>query len=413
MQFTARVFTLAKDPQHPDEFQDACRIDPAAGVAAVADGVASAIFSGQWAELLVAAAVADMPDPDDQPAFAQWLQARRKEWSEAIDVGGLAWFQKAKLPLGAFSTLLWLRLQASDDGGQSYRLQAHAIGDTCLLHVRDGQVLRTFPVQESPEFEADPLVLGSVDLKRDHLLKFAAIDEPCRCGDLLVLCTDAVAEWGLRQSESGSTPDWASCWDLTEVQWCEQIEALRQQGEMRYDDATLVLLRVGGKEETLQRQADELVEPQSSAVVGQQMDDMLGRQLHCRPEEAESGGGSTTATPTSSTTANPTAPAVGQVANLPGKGQVGNLPHDSIGKLPDEPAVTPALVDESPSEPNAAAPILVEQGDSKEKVKAFFAQVSKGIDQVSDQVLRTAKTVADKAAEVYRDQFGPKKKRKK
>jgi hypothetical protein len=75
--------------------------------------------------------------------------------------------------------------------------------------------------------------------------------------------------------------------------------------------------------------------------------------------------------------------------------------------------VTPALVDESPSEPNAAAPILVEQGDSKEKVKAFFAQVSKGIDQVSDQVLRTAKTVADKAAEVYRDQFGPKKKRKK
>lgn len=393
MQFTARVFTLAKDPEHPEEFQDACRIDPAAGVAAVADGVASAIFSGQWAELLVAAVVAGVPEPDDRPAFAQWLQARRKEWSEAIDVGGLAWFQKAKLPLGAFSTLLWLRLQENEDREQPYRLRGFAIGDTCLFHVRDGQVLCTFPVKEAAEFEADPLVLGSVDLKRDHLLKFAAIDEPCRCGDLLVLCTDAVAEWGLRQSESGSIPDWGSCWDLSEAEWCEQIETIRQQGEMRYDDATLVLLRVGGEEHELGQQLSE--------TLGQQLSSPLGQQLDFRPAEAESGSGSITATPTETTTAVPTA--------APTK--TATPAAAPATRAAEEPVAAPVLVDEPKAEPAAASPILVGKDDWKEKLKVLSGQVSKGIDQVSDQVLRSVKTVADKAAEVYRDQFGPKKKK--
>ena len=41
-------------------------------------------------------------------------------------------------------------------------------------------------------------MLGSVDLKRDHLLEFAILDEMCYPGDELILCTDAVAEWAVR-----------------------------------------------------------------------------------------------------------------------------------------------------------------------------------------------------------------------
>jgi hypothetical protein len=425
---STRVFTLPKDPEHPAEFQDAYRIDPAAGVATVADGVASAIFSGQWAELLVAAAVDGVPDPDDRPAFARWLQARRKEWSEAIDVGGLAWFQKAKLPLGAFSTLLWLQLSACGAGvspapaagtaaPQAYRLRGFAIGDTCLLHVRDGQMLRSFPVDKSPEFEADPLVLGSVDLKRDHLLRFAAIDEPCRRGDLLVLCTDAVAEWGLRQSESGNTPDWASCWDLTEAQWCEQIETLRQQGEMRYDDATLVLLRVGDEVDAteIDESGRELAD-----TLGQQSANELGRQLHCCPAEAEGGGGSTTATPTSSATATPTSSATATPTSsatatatptpcaMAAPTAAATSAADPLPR--EEPTAAPVLVDEPKSAPTAAAPILVEQDDWKEKLKSLSENVSKGIDQVSDQVLRGMQSLKEKAVEKYREKFGPRKK---
>lgn len=251
MPFESRVFTLAKDAEHPEEFQDAYGLDAARGIAVVADGVASAIFSRQWARILAEATVADPPDPRDPEAFAQWLRTQRRQWSDQIDTSALAWFQKAKLPLGAFSTLLWVRLEPSDRQGPgtfgAYRLRGRAVGDSCLFHVRHGQVLRTFPIQAAAELEADPLVLGSVDLKRDALVQFALLDELCYPDDLLVLCTDAVAEWALRGLESGDPPAWERFWGMTEQQWEREIAGLRQEQAMRYDDATLVLLRVKGE----------------------------------------------------------------------------------------------------------------------------------------------------------------------
>ncbi len=70
MLFDHRVFTLPKDPGHPTEFQDAFGLDAARGVAVVADGVTSALFSGQWAGLLAEAVTAAPPNPSDA-AFAE------------------------------------------------------------------------------------------------------------------------------------------------------------------------------------------------------------------------------------------------------------------------------------------------------------------------------------------------------
>ena len=79
LQMTSRVLTLAKDPDWPDENQDYCRVDEARGLAAMADGVASAIFSRLWARILVTAAVEGLPDPDDREVFARWLAERRQD----------------------------------------------------------------------------------------------------------------------------------------------------------------------------------------------------------------------------------------------------------------------------------------------------------------------------------------------
>lgn len=248
MPFESRIFQLAKDTEHPEEYQDAYGLDAARGIAAVADGVTSSIFARHWAAILTEATVADAPDPNDREAFGRWLQLRRQVWSQRIDTSSLAWFQKAKLPLGAFSTLLWVRvLPVEEDrpgafGG--YRMQGFAIGDSCLFHVRHGEILRAFPIQKAEELEADPLVVGSIDLKRDQLLQFHALDGLCYLGDLLVLCTDAVAGWALRLGESGNPPAWEDYWNLGQQEWQQEVVRLRDQGQMRYDDATLVLLRL-------------------------------------------------------------------------------------------------------------------------------------------------------------------------
>ncbi len=302
MAFESRVFQLAKDTAHPDQCQDAFALDPARGIAVVADGVASAIFSRRWAGILVEATVAEPPDPNDEAAFARWLKRQRQTWSEQIDVGSLAWFQKAKLAAGAFSTLLWVSLQpagqppAAESG--CYRMQSFAIGDSCLFHVRAGEVLRTFPVETSQQFETDPIVLGSADRGRDRLMEFVSYDDVCHAGDLLVLCSDAVADWALRGIESGSPPAWDDYWNMSEESWQDEIVALRNQRQMRYDDTTLILLRLAdhGTESPSQPQRHvraEAVEdePQTEATQKQAADEPSGISEEDWKEKLKSASG--------------------------------------------------------------------------------------------------------------------------
>ncbi len=248
MQFDTRLFTLAKDPEQPGAYQDASCVDMEHHIAAIADGVSSSLFSGPWAAILAEAVVADSPNPCEPEEFAAWLQAQRARWAASIDTSSLAWFQKAKLPAGAFSTLLYTRVcpvedaQAGTFGG--YRLVAFALGDSCLFQIRGGELVRSFPLQTSAEFEVDPIVLGSADLKRDHLLEYAILDEMCYPGDELVLCTDAVAEWAVRCYEQGEPPKWGDFWQMSEDDWRSGVAWLRQERQMRIDDATMLMLRV-------------------------------------------------------------------------------------------------------------------------------------------------------------------------
>jgi hypothetical protein len=248
LRFNTRLFTLAKDPEHPEGFQDACCVDAERRVAAIADGVSSAIFSGPWAAILAEAAAADWPNPREPSAFAVWLRQQRDRWQGSIDTTGLAWHQKAKLPQGAFSTLLCARIAASDAarpgsfGG--HRLTAFAAGDSCLFQLRGGELVRSFPLERPEQFESDPIVLGSIDLKRDHLLEFAYLDEMCYPGDEFVVCTDAVAEWAARGYASGDPPTWSDFWQMSEDDWRSGVVWLRQERQMRIDDATMLMLRL-------------------------------------------------------------------------------------------------------------------------------------------------------------------------
>jgi hypothetical protein len=210
--------------------------------------VTSSLFARAWATILVEAAASAMPDPLDRGALARWLAEHRAAWGRQIDVSRLAWFQKAKLREGAFSTLLAVRLvppaNAAPEGEPTWRLRGLAIGDSCLFLVRDGKLRRKFPIQTSAELQSDPVVLGSVDLNRDDLLEFHRLDEPCRPGDLVVLCTDALADWALRLEEAGDPPTWDGYWDMTASAWKEKVLSLRAEREMRSDDTTVALLRI-------------------------------------------------------------------------------------------------------------------------------------------------------------------------
>ena len=248
MFFEYRTFWLPKDVQQPHGYEDAFEIDAAGGKAAICDGVASSLFSGRWASILAKAAVFDTPTVTDPASLEEWLRQQRELWSASVDQGALAWHQKAKLLDGAASTLLWVEIAGQDapDGTvRPRRLRCYSIGDCCLFHIRRGMLLQSFPIEDSSRFDDHPKVVRSV-FKRSEVASFEAMETQCHPGDLLVLCTDAVACWTLRQVEAGVPVDWNAYWQLAPADWQQWMVQLRAEHQIRYDDSTAVLLRVAG-----------------------------------------------------------------------------------------------------------------------------------------------------------------------
>lgn len=241
MLFEHRSFWLPKDVRHSGEFQDAYDLDPQRGIAAIADGVSSGIFSAAWAKLLTQSVVAEPPKLGDNGALSGWLATERKAWREPIDEENLPWFQKPKLQQGAYTTLLWVQLEQY---GDELEYHAAAIGDSCLFHLRGECLLTAFPMENSAAFAEDPVVIGSVNRKQDHLLEFQECRDAVRPGDLLVLATDAVAAWVMSEYELGRTPQLDAWWGMSQEAWRGMILELRDENQLRYDDSTVVLLKI-------------------------------------------------------------------------------------------------------------------------------------------------------------------------
>jgi serine/threonine protein phosphatase PrpC len=268
MRFESRSFWIAKDLEDPQYYEDAFELDADRGMAAIADGVSSAIFSGLWARLLTQAATQQPPDQADPAGLQTWLAPLREAWWAGIDTGNLAWHQRAKMVDGAMSTLLWVALAptAGENGTPAgYSLRAKAVGDCCLFHLRDGRSLRSFPVTNSAEFDLLPAALGSIDRRQDHLLEFQTLEDVCLPGDMLVLCTDALGLWAMERCEAGEPVDWGRYWDMAADQWQEEVVALRQDRQLRYDDTTLVLLRIVDETTAPATAAPDEAEPASDA----------------------------------------------------------------------------------------------------------------------------------------------------
>lgn len=239
--FAARVFRRAKDGSSEAECEDVARTMLARGLCAVADGASDSSFAREWADLLVEQFLEDPVLETSQ--WREWLPPLQQRWRAHVDALELPWFARDKAELGAYATLLGLVFRVE------WTWEAVAVGDSCLFHVRDGRLLRGFPVERSTDFGVYPPLVGA-RLPADDLVrgdKERRARGTFRTGDAFYLMTDALAQWFL------------SAWEDTRVAPCQatplaaasddefaaSIAALRGQGRLRNDDVALVRVHIG------------------------------------------------------------------------------------------------------------------------------------------------------------------------
>jgi hypothetical protein len=205
---------------------------------AVADGATESSFSGVWARQLARAYCRGAIASANTNAS---LLTKQRAWARYVGRKPLPWYAEEKVRNGAFSTILGLTLSDEDDSGSSGSWQAIAVGDTCLAHVRADELLKTFPLTKSEEFNNSPFLLGSnPDSNKDIEANIHTGEGGWKQGDKFYLMTDALAAWFFREVEENRMP-WRTLVDLEseDLPFRPWVEGLRNTKQIRNDDVTL------------------------------------------------------------------------------------------------------------------------------------------------------------------------------
>jgi hypothetical protein len=127
--------------------------------------------------------------------------------------------------------------------------RAVAVGDSCLFHTRGSRLLASFPVEHAADFGNMPRLLGSRSSRPDKLSEgWDRAHGRWKPRDRFLLMTDALAQWFLRQTETGKHPLEAITRLLAEAEphkafpgW---VEERRDRQGLRNDDVTLLVVDV-------------------------------------------------------------------------------------------------------------------------------------------------------------------------
>jgi hypothetical protein len=231
-----RVLWLPKGDHTAEEYEDAAFVSETGTWplrAAVADGATESVFARDWANRLVrGAAQSEGLNADSFPQqLRDWQNAfLQQHQQQQLREGERAWYAERKAEEGAFATLLGLTVH------RDRSWQAFSVGDCCLFHLRDNDVIVAWPFDDAEAFDDRPALVPSLS-ERDAPSPKTHSGE-WKLHDAFVLTTDALAAWLL----DGGTP--ADLFSLPPDTFQEGVEAAREEGALRDDDTTALTLKI-------------------------------------------------------------------------------------------------------------------------------------------------------------------------
>jgi hypothetical protein len=259
MEPLVNAYWTAKFGTSADEYEDAFAFSPNSRHFAIADGATESSFADRWARSLVQMYSKEPPSPTGgKLPLPEWVKPLQKEWHDNIKWDALPWFAEEKARMGAFATFLGISFSSPAARKNGYSLfarfrkkepdklkwRACAIGDSCLFHIRDNQLVKSFPLSRSEQFQSRPTLLCSNPENNGPVWKTVQTAEgDCRQGDEFFALTDALAKWFLAEVEAGRKP-WSRLNELRNASAFEAfVKELRSTKALRNDDTTMLSLQ--------------------------------------------------------------------------------------------------------------------------------------------------------------------------
>ncbi len=244
-----RHFILPKEGSAPEECEDAVAFDAGSLRFAVADGATEAFDARRWATRLAKEWVGAVRAPLKAAEFGAWLK-EQGEWLHASWEGRkLPWYAEEKRRAGSYAAFVGLRLEAS---GRKLNWRALALGDSCLVQRRGGEVLDAFPLDSHEDFNTSPpLVPSSEHAREAALARLVEREGSAEPGDTFLLMTDALSAWYLETS-ARRDPRAEEFDSLLAASENGPLSALvrreRAAARMKDDDVAVVRVAVGGRQ---------------------------------------------------------------------------------------------------------------------------------------------------------------------
>jgi hypothetical protein len=267
-QLIADALWTPKSSHATDEHEDAWAIGLEHGRAAIADGASSAFMSREWAAVLTRSYV-DTPPAHDLAAVRGWVATSSQDWSLAAhgtssatqaDHDGATrklsdiraeidqeqnkdWWSAESERRGSFAAFVGIKV-GLDEASGDVCWDALAVGDSCLIQVRphgSAIVLEcAFPIDSADAFGGNPELVATAGAEGAGLLPvIRTASGNLRQGDVLLLMTDALAQWAITQDSLGQAP-WTLLLGLTQPEIGPLAIQERATGAMVDDDVSLV-----------------------------------------------------------------------------------------------------------------------------------------------------------------------------
>jgi hypothetical protein len=251
MRVSAQAFWAPKAGNQESEYEDAfwprCPIVSKKDSSfrfAVADGATETSFSGAWAKQLVRAF---SRGELEGPGFPERLHLLRKRWLKVVSRPPMAWYAEEKIRSGAFAAIVGLVLKDTPEPKGQGTWTALAVGDSCVVQLREEELLRCFPIQRSDQFNNSPRLFASTNIQGEaDAPALPATCGTCNEGDTFYLMTDATACWFLKEVESGHVParELRNLSDGKSKHFQSWLKTLRERRVVRNDDVTIVRVEI-------------------------------------------------------------------------------------------------------------------------------------------------------------------------